>query len=141
MIDTNTAPYGAFLLRITLGVALIAHGLMKVFVFTVPGTVGYFESIGYPGFFAYLIIAGEVGLGTLLGLGVQTRLAALAVVPILLGATLQHLGNGWVFSAEGGGWEYPAFWTLALFAQALLGPGAFAVRLPQAAQSQRSAAA
>lgn len=141
MIDTNTAPYGAFLLRITLGVALIAHGLMKVFVFTVPGTVGYFESIGYPGFFAYLVIAGEVGLGTLLALGVQTRLAALAAVPILLGATFQHLGNGWVFSAEGGGWEYPAFWTLALFAQALLGPGAFAVRLPQAAQPAPSAVA
>ena len=141
MIDTNMAPYGAFLLRITSGVALLAHGLMKVFVFTMPGTVGYFESIGYRGFVAYLVIAGEVGLGTLLALGVQTRMVALAAVPILLGAAYQHLGNGWVFSAEGGGWEYPAFWTLALFVQALLSPGAFALPVSRADQPSHSAVA
>lgn len=141
MIATDTSRYGAFLLRITLGTALIAHGLMKVFVFTVPGTVGYFESLGYPSSVAYLVIVGEVGLGALLALGVQTRLAALAAVPILLGATFQHLGNGWVFSAAGGGWEYPAFWTVALIAQALLGPGALAARLPRATPPSSSAVA
>jgi putative oxidoreductase len=49
-------------------------------------------------------------------------------VPVLLGALSVHLGNGWVFSAEGGGWEYPAFLAVASVVQALLGDGAYALR-------------
>jgi putative oxidoreductase len=53
---------------------------------------------------------------------------SLALVPILLGATWVHAGNGWLFSAPNGGWEYPAFWTVALVVQALLGNGAYALQ-------------
>ncbi|MFO1088528.1 MAG: DoxX family protein [Hyphomicrobiales bacterium] len=128
MIDTRTAPYGAFLLRVSLGLMLFAHGFfLKVLTFGFAGTVGYFESIGYPGFFAYLVIFGEIFGGIALMLGVWTRYVAILALPILIGATLQHLGNGWVFSSANGGWEYPAFWTVALVAQALLGDGAFAL--------------
>ncbi len=134
MIDTRTAPYAAFLLRVGLGLLFIAHGLLlKVFTFTVPGTVAFFESIGYPGFLAYLVILGEVGGGLLLLAGIHTRWIALALLPVMVGATLQHAGNGWLFSAPGGGWEFPAFWTLLLGVQALLGNGAFALKLPVAA--------
>jgi len=127
MIDNRTAPYAALLLRLSLGIMLLAHGLLlKVFIFSVPGTVGFFESIGYPGFFAYLVILGEIGGGIALILGVWTRAISLLLLPILIGATLQHAGNGWLFSASGGGWEFPAFWTVALIVQALLGGGAFA---------------
>lgn len=129
MIDNRTAPYAALLLRVSLGVLLLAHGLLlKVFTFTIPGTVGYFESIGYPGFFAYLVMLGEIGGGLALILGLWTRTISLLLVPIMIGATLQHVGNGWVFSAENGGWEFPAFWTVTLFVQALLGDGAYAWR-------------
>ena len=127
MNDTRNAAYAALLLRVSLGILFLAHGLMKIFAFTVPGTVQYFQSIGYPGFFAYLVILGEVGGGFLLILGAWTRVVALALVPILVGATLQHAGNGWVFSGPGGGWEFPAFWTVCLLVQALLGAGAFAL--------------
>jgi putative oxidoreductase len=130
MVDTRTAAYGAFLLRVGLGVLALSHGLLKIFVFTVPGTVGYFESIGYPGFFAYLVIAGETAGGLALITGIYARAAAVAMIPILVGATLQHAGNGWLFSSANGGWEFPAFWTVALVAQALIGPGAFAVKVP-----------
>ncbi|MEM6902261.1 MAG: DoxX family protein [Pseudomonadota bacterium] len=126
-VNTN-ADVAALVLRVAMGSLFIAHGLLKVLVFTIPGTVGFFESIGYPGFFAYLVIAAELGGGALLILGLQTRLVALGLVPIMIGATLQHLPNGWLFSAEGGGWEFPAFWTVLLFVQALLGPGLFALR-------------
>lgn len=127
MTDTRTE-YAALLLRVAMGIMFLAHGLiLKVFVFTVGGTVGYFQSIGYPGFFAYLVILGEIGGGLLLIAGVLTRVVSIALLPIIIGALVQHLGNGWVFSAPNGGWEFPAFWTIALMAQALLGDGAHAL--------------
>jgi putative oxidoreductase len=128
--ETRNTAYAALLLRVSLGTLFLAHGLLKVLVFTIPGTVGYFQSIGYPGFFAYLVIAAELAGGTLLILGFYARYAALALIPILIGATLQHAGNGWLFSNAKGGWEFPAFWTVTLLVQALLGNGAYALALP-----------
>ena len=118
---------GTAVLRITLGIAAIAHGLLKVFVFTLPGTVGFFESLGLPGFLAYITAFVEIVGGLALVAGFQTRAVSLAMVPILLGATWAHSGNGWVFSNQGGGWEYPLFWAIVLVVQAMLGSGAFAV--------------
>ena len=92
------------------GALFVAHGLMKVYVFTVAGTVGFFESLGLPGFLAYLTILAEVGGGLALILGVATRAVSLALIPVLLGAIWVHAGNGWLFSGEGGGWEFPLFW-------------------------------
>jgi putative oxidoreductase len=57
------------------------------------------------------------------------------MIPILIGATLQHIGNGWLFSAAKGGWEFPAFWTMTLIVQALLGDGAYALRPSASAQA------
>jgi putative oxidoreductase len=119
--------YGALLLRLALGAMFIAHALLKYFVFTLPGTVGFFQSLGLPGFFAYLVFAAELGGGILLILGVYARAVALALVPVLLGATWAHIGNGWVFSAPNGGWEYPVFLAVAAAGVALLGNGAFAL--------------
>ncbi|KXS37538.1 MAG: putative oxidoreductase [Halomonadaceae bacterium T82-2] len=116
-------PAAITLLRVALGAMTLAHGLLKLFVFTVPGTVGYFESLGLPGSFAYLAILAEVGGGLALLLGLYTRWISLALIPLLLGATWVHAGNGWVFSSDGGGWEFPVFWTLALLVQAGLGGG------------------
>jgi putative oxidoreductase len=127
-IDPTTAPYAALVLRVSLGIMFIAHALLKVFVFTLPGTVGFFESVGFPGWLAYVTIAAELLGGALLILGIYARWVALALVPILLGALQVHLGNGWVFSAEGGGWEYPAFLAAASLVLALLGDGAYALR-------------
>jgi len=130
MMDSRTAPYAALLLRVSMGLLFLAHGLaLKVFTFTIPGTVGYFQSIGYPGFFVYLVILGEIGGGLALILGVWTRAIAVLLLPIMIGATLQHVGHGWVFNATGGGWEFPVFWIVALLVQALLGDGAYALRI------------
>jgi putative oxidoreductase len=127
-IDPTTAPYAALVLRVSLGIMFVAHALLKVFVFGLPGTVGFFQSVGFPGWLAYVTIAAELVGGALLILGVYARWVALALVPILLGALQVHLGNGWVFSAEGGDWEYPAFLAAASLVQALLGDGAYALR-------------
>lgn len=140
MSETAQTQYAAFILRISLGVMTLAHGLLKVFVFTIPGTVGFFESLGYPGVLAYAVIAGEVLGGVALIAGLWTRYVALALVPILIGATITHAGNGWLFSNPDGGWEFPAFWTITLIVQALLGGGAFAMRSPFGASGRRVAA-
>lgn len=115
--------WGVSLLRIHLGVILLAHGWLKISVFTIAGTVGYFASLGLPSIVAYLTIFGEIAGGIALILGMQTRLAAIFSVPILLGATIVHLGNGWLFSAEGGGWEFPASLTVIALTIALAGSG------------------
>lgn len=130
MIDQTTAPYAALALRLTTGGLFLAHGLTKLLVFTIPGTVGFFESMGLPAILAYLTIIAEIGGGITLILGVATRLVSLAVLPVLLGAIWAHSGAGWMFSNEGGGWEFPLFWAVAQIALALLGNGAFALKLP-----------
>ncbi len=126
----NNVDLAALLLRLSLGIMFLAHGLLKVLVFTMPGTVGFFESVGFPGFLAYLVTFAEIAGGLLLIAGIGTRAVAIALVPVLLGATYVHFGAGWVFSNENGGWEYPAFLVVATIVQALLGSGRYAVKLP-----------
>jgi len=139
MTDPRHATTAALVLRLALGTMFIAHALLKLFVFTLPGTAQFFASLGLPGALGYVIFAAELVGGVLLVLGVYSRAVSLALVPILLGATWAHLGNGWVFSAPNGGWEYPAFWTIALIVQALLGDGAYALRRPESAPALRTA--
>ncbi|WP_134494194.1 DoxX family protein [Microvirga pakistanensis] len=131
----STNAYGVLLLRVSLGVMFIAHSLLLKFVtFTLAGTAQYFESLGLPAFLAYATFFAELIGGVLLVLGVQSRWVALALLPILVGAAWVHAGNGWVFSAPGGGWEYPLYLIVLSVAQALLGDGAHALspstRLP-----------
>lgn len=117
----------ATLLRGALGAVFVAHALAKALVFTFPGTVQFFEGHGFPGWTVYPVFAVELFGGLALILGVHTRLVALALIPILLGALKPHLGNGWMFTNEGGGWEYVLFLLVALAAQVLLGDGAYAL--------------
>ena len=98
------------LLRVALGIMFIAHSVvLKYFTFTLAGTAQYFSSIGLPAPLAYVVFALEAIGGVLLVLNIATRWVALGLVPVLLGAMWVHLGNGWVFSAPNGGWEYPLF--------------------------------
>jgi putative oxidoreductase len=127
MIDYRTAPYAALVLRVALGVMFIAHALLKYTVFTLPGTVQFFESIGLPGPLAYLTFYAELIGGTLILAGAWSRWVSLALIPVLLGANWAHAANGWLFTAPNGGWEYPAFLTAAALVQALLGDGKYAV--------------
>jgi putative oxidoreductase len=128
MIDHRTAPYAALVLRVSLGVMYIAHSLvLKHFMYTLPGTAQFFASIGLPAALAYLTFWGELVGGVALVAGIGTRIVALGLSPILLGATWVHAGNGWVFSAANGGWEYPVFLIAASVVAALLGDGRYAV--------------
>lgn len=127
MNENHQVAYAALILRLSLGTLLIAHGLLKLLVFTLPGTVQFFASVGFPGWLAYPVVAMELGGGVLMLGGVATRWVALALVPVMLGALSVHWGNGWVFNSVNGGWEYPALLAVAMLVQALLGPGAYAI--------------
>jgi len=129
MSNQKTTELGALALRIGLGTIFLAHSAyLKLVVFTLPGTAQYFASIGLPEALAYAVFIMEIAGGIALLAGTYTRLVALALVPIALGATWAHFGAGWVFSNEGGGWEFPLFLALALIVQFLIGDGALAVR-------------
>ncbi|MBV7397195.1 DoxX family protein [Mameliella sediminis] len=130
MTTQASSDYAAAALRLSTGALFLAHGWLKVSVFTIPGTVAYFESLGLPGLLAYLTIFAELAGGAALILGVATRLVSLALIPVLLGAVWAHSGFGWTFSSEGGGWEFPLFWAVVQGTVALLGAGAFALRVP-----------
>ena len=135
----NTA---AVLLRTGLGVMFIAHALLKYFVFTLPGTGQFFASLGLPPALGYATFAAELVGGMLLLGGFYTRVVAIVLVPFLIGATWAHSGNGWVFNSQNGGWEYPAFLTLAAVVVGLLGDGVKdRVPLPGAARARPHAVA
>ncbi len=136
MVDSKLAPYAALVLRLALGVMLLAHAALKVFVFTPAGFIKFFATLGLPEWFAYSIITLEVVGGIALILGVLARWVALVIAGEFIGIIVTvHGAKGWVFSNPGGGWEYPAFVTAAAVALALLGDGAYALL-----RSSRSAA-
>ncbi len=127
MIDTRSAPYAAFLLRLMLGVMYLAHGLTKLLVFTLPGTAQFFAKIGFAPWLAYPVTFFEIVGGVFLILGIVPRWVALASAVQLLVAASVHFGNGWGFGNPGGGWEYPVFLALSALVLALLGDGKFAL--------------
>jgi putative oxidoreductase len=99
----------------------LAHSvILKGFIYGLPGTAQFFESIGLPGPLAYVVFGAEAIGGVLLIAGIAPRAVSLALVPILVGAGWAHADNGWVFSNQGGGWEYPLFLILASLVLALL---------------------
>jgi len=123
MSEERKVETGAVLLRTGLGALFVSHALLKYFVFTLPGTAQFFESLGLPGALGYVTFAAELVGGAMLLAGLYTRLVAFALVPFVLGATWAHSANGWVFTAPNGGWEFPAFLTLATVALGFLGNG------------------
>ena len=131
---------------IIVSIALIVGGVILLYVDQLKLVPKYTDIYQYPpmlclgiGLFQMLALlpgvsrSGATIVGSLL-LGTDKRSAAeftfYLALPIMIGATLQHVGNGWVFNSQGGGWEFPAFWTLLLVVQSLLGEGAFALKVP-----------
>lgn len=129
-MDNRNIDLAALILRISLGIMFIAHALLKIMVFTLPGTAQFFASVGFPGWLAYVVTFAELAGGIALITGIYTRQVAYALVPILLGAFYVHSGNGWLFTNQNGGWEYPLFLVAATIVQALIGSGRYVVRLP-----------
>ncbi|RDD63596.1 DoxX family protein [Ferruginivarius sediminum] len=139
-MNNRAADYGALTLRVALGVMYLAHAGLKIFTFSLAGTAAFFEAHGFPGWSVYPVVTAEVVGGLMLILGVLAPWVAMSLVPILLAAATVHLPNGWVFSNEGGGWEYPIFLAVASLVQWLIGSGAHALKPTLSSAGSRSPA-
>ena len=120
---------GIAIIRVVAGLTLAAHGYAKFFRGgRIPGTAGWFDSIGMrPGkLHAYLAASTELGAGLLFAAGFLTPLAAAAVVALMLvaGWTV-HRKNGFFIVAEG--WEYTMILAVIALGIATLGAGEFSV--------------
>ncbi len=123
------ASYGAMLLRLILGIVYIMHAYLAAVVLGPAGMIDYQvkNGIPFPEIGAwYLILAHGLG-GICLALGLFTRWAALANVPVMLGALLfVHLKSG--FWAHKGGYEYVLVLLVATLAVAMIGGGALSLK-------------
>ena len=127
-VTVAAADAGKLLLRLTVGILLLLHGLAKV------GSgpdmiVGLVEKAGLPGSFGYAVYLGEVIAPLALVLGVWTRLAALVVVAnMAVAIALVHMGELFTRN-QGGGWslELQGFFLFTALAIALIGPGRYAL--------------
>jgi putative oxidoreductase len=128
VLNSNTVAYGSLLLRVGLGTMWMAHGLMKLTVFTVTGFASWLDQLGLPGWMAGPVIFAELLGGLAIVLGFYGRWLSLALVPVLAVAMWTHVPNGWLFTNSGGGWEFPAFLIVASLAHALNGDGLWALK-------------
>ncbi len=128
MHDQKLAPYAALILRVSMGIMFLAHAWLKAGVFGFANAGKYFVSLGLPDWFVYPVVALEVVGGLALILGVMVRWVSIPlIIELIFTIILAHGANGWLASAKGGGWEFPAFWAAALAALALLGDGVYAI--------------
>ena len=133
---------GRLLLRLALGTMWLSHGLLlKYLTYGIAGFAGFLASTGLPASLAWPITLAEIAGGMAILVGWHGRWVSVALLPILLGATWIHAGNGWVFSAANGGWEYPVFLVVASIAHVLLGDGAHALSAPRPSRLLQGAVA
>ncbi len=129
MIDHRTAPLAALFLRLGLSFLFFAHLYWKFAIKGYgPWWVGMDEA-GYPSWVTYYTLAIEFTGAFLLLLGVYTRYIALLALPVMI-AVAYHwaIRKGFWFTV--GGAELPVAWSMMLIAQALLGDGPYALRVP-----------
>ncbi|WP_102345935.1 DoxX family protein [Bacillus sp. Marseille-P3661] len=107
---------GALILRVTLGVIFFIHGLIK-FQGGIENIVGWFESIGLPGFMAYGVALVELIGGIALVIGLGTRLVSALLAILMIGATLKvKLAVGLLGNGQMAGYELDlAFLAMAIY--------------------------
>lgn len=124
---TEMTGWAAFLLRCTVGVTFVAHGIQKIVVLGWGGGVSGFRAwdiplaeVAYP-----LTVLAEAGGGLLLLAGLWVRPAAAALTVVMLGALVTvHLPHGF-FLPDGS--EFVLVLGTACVAIVLLGPGKWAL--------------
>lgn len=116
------------IVRIVLGVIVIAHGAQKVFSYGIGGTAASFAQMGVPlpPVSAVVTVVIELVGGVLLLVGFATAVAGLFVaLEMLAAALLVHVSHG-IFAADNG-WELVGAIGAAALALAAVGPGRFSI--------------
>lgn len=129
--------YGATVLRLFLGVTFVMHAYLALVIYTPAGAAAFNAKMGIPlpevaAWFT--ILAHGLG-GLMMILGLWTRWAALANLPVMLGALVfVHLSQGYFLKGvlagnapQAAGYEYVLLIVGATLAQVLLGGGALAI--------------
>ncbi|PJZ24324.1 hypothetical protein CH352_16320 [Leptospira hartskeerlii] len=126
-------------LRLTLGIVIFPHGAQKLLGwfggYGFKGTYGYFtQTAGLPGIIAFLIIIGESFGSVALVLGLLTRVSAIGIGIIMLGAALLvHREHGffinWFGTQKGEGYEFQILAIGLAIALAIVGGGAYSLDL------------
>ena len=119
---------GKLLLRLTLGVLFLLHGIAKI-----TGGIGGIEKMvaaaGLPGFFAYGVFIGEVLAPILLILGFYSRISAVVIaINMVVAIALAHAKDLFVIGPQGG-WalELQGMFLFTAFALMFMNPGRYAV--------------
>ena len=119
---------GKLLLRLTLGILILLHGLAKLMGGTA-GIVGMVEGAGLPGFLGYAVLLGEVVGPILLIAGFHARIgAALIALNMLVAIALAHMGELAALNDQGG-WalELQGMFLFTAVALVLMGPGRYSI--------------
>jgi putative oxidoreductase len=129
MVDSRPALYAALFLRVSLAFFFFAHIYRK---FAVIGFDTWWSGLtkdGYAEWMLYYTLVAEFAAGVLLLIGAYTRYVSLFAMPVMIAVTYHWaIRKGFWFSAAGS--EFPLAWLMMLVAQALLGDGAYALRVP-----------
>lgn len=127
----NAINLGLLILRVAVGVTMIAHGYNHIWGGgKIAGTARWFESLGMkPGtLHAWLASITELGAGALLIVGFLTPLAAAGVVGTMLVALItNHLKNGFFIFRPGEGYEYVLNLIAAGLALGAIGAGTWSI--------------
>ncbi|MBW8371692.1 MAG: DoxX family protein [Thiobacillus sp.] len=119
---------GKLVLRLTLGVLILLHGIAKL-THGIDPIQGMVAGMGMPVFFAYGVFAGEVLGPLLLIIGFYARIgAALIAINMLFAIALAHTSELTSLN-QTGGWalELQGMFLFSAIALVLLGPGRFGV--------------
>ena len=126
-VTSKTLDYGLLLIRLALGIIMVAHGAQKLFTFGYGGVVGGMTQMGLPlpQVSAALIIAAELGGGLLMLAGLFTRFAGAAFAfAMLVAATQVHLAAGFFMP---NGYEFTLMLALTALGITLTGPGRLSI--------------
>ncbi len=135
LVRTNESA-GLTILRLVLGVVFFAHGAQKMLGwfggYGFHGTMGAFTRMGMPSPLAFLIIATEFFAALGLLAGFLTRIAALGIGGLMVGAiSMVHAHNGffmnWYGNQKGEGYEYHLLVLAIAVALLLRGAGSLSV--------------
>lgn len=125
---TSGNDFAKLLLRVTLAVLILLHGIAKI-----GGGVGHITGmlakVGMPEAFAYLVYIGEVVAPALVLVGIWTRPAALVIAINMVIAVLLVHTKDLLALTKTGGWalELQAFFFITALVVALQGAGRYSI--------------